>query len=276
MSRAAKTIEKFFSSHPVFRYEELRKSLPDYQNREQAFKNFLLYHKKKGNLISIQKGVYAVVSRGDSPEDTYIDPLLLASKLTDDAIIGYQSALQYHGSLHSERFETIILTKKKLPSLRVKNETFRYTQYPKTLLEKGLEKIEIEKIQRLSHFILVTTPERTFVDVLDRPWLIGHDWEEITHSLEKTYIGRPQALLHYLQCLGSATTAARVGYFIERKEGHYNISEEIIEQIYALRPNNPVFLDCALEEDHCLVKKWNLKIPLSLANSIWEENALLF
>ena len=61
----------------------------------------------------------------------------------------------------------------------------------------------------------VTGLERTLVDVLDRPDLTG-SWEEIWRSLESLEFFDIEQVIEYVLLLENATTAAKVGFFLER------------------------------------------------------------
>lgn len=263
----------FFYDHPVFRYEEVVEQLPAYKGREQTLKNLLQYHKKCGHIVLIQKHLYAVVQRGSSADNPFVDHYLLASKLASDAVIGYQSALDYHGCLHSARFETVYLTQKNKSAgvLNYQGEKYRATKVPCSLIKAQKPFFEVNEVSRINQKIRVTSLERTFVDILNRPFLLGYDWEEIARSLQKVYIGRPSVVVEYLKLLESPITAARVGYFIERDPRSFNIKPEIIDQIHKLSLKSLTYLDSNHAQENVLVKKWNLMVPKSLEHSTWEE-----
>ena len=61
----------------------------------------------------------------------------------------------------------------------------------------------------------VTNHERTLVDVLDRPDLTG-SWEEIWRSLESVEFFSLDQVIEYTRLLENATTAAKVGFFLEQ------------------------------------------------------------
>ncbi|OGA43455.1 MAG: hypothetical protein A3G24_12650 [Betaproteobacteria bacterium RIFCSPLOWO2_12_FULL_62_13] len=63
-----------------------------------------------------------------------------------------------------------------------------------------------------------TTLERTLVDVFARPDLAG-GWEEIWRSLETVEFFDLDVVVQYVLLLENATTAAKVGFFLEQHQG---------------------------------------------------------
>lgn len=62
--------------------------------------------------------------------------------------------------------------------------------------------------------VRVTSLERTLVDVLVRPDL-GGGWEEIWRSLEMVEFFDLDVVIDYTLLFENATTAAKVGFFLE-------------------------------------------------------------
>lgn len=266
-----KVLESYLYSHPLFSYSELKQALPAYNGREGALKNVLQYHLKQGNIARIKQSLYVLVPKGSKVP--YVDPFLVASKLTDDAVIAYQSALDFYGYLHSARFEFVFLTHKNIAEavLRFGDYAFRRSKVPVVLSRKNQTEFEIQDHVRFGQTIRVTSAERAFVDVLDRPGLFAYDWEEIAQSLRKVYLGRPSVIVDYLKILESPVTASRVGYFIERSAKKYAVAQTILDQIHDLKARHITYLDPNSTHGNILVKEWNLMVPLTLHHSTWEE-----
>jgi hypothetical protein len=54
-------VKEFFSSHPVFRYEEFAAFMASIgTDRPESWRQQLSYHQKAGNLIHTRKFLYAV------------------------------------------------------------------------------------------------------------------------------------------------------------------------------------------------------------------------
>ena len=92
------SLQDFFASHPVFTTNEF----DECQNKNVwTKKNTLAYHCKQGRLLSIRRGLYAVIPVGVEPERFAVDPYLLTSRMADDAVLAFHTALELFGKAHS-------------------------------------------------------------------------------------------------------------------------------------------------------------------------------
>lgn len=115
--------------------------------------------------------------------------------------------------------------------------------------------------------IRVTSLDRTLVDVLDRPDL-GGGWEEIWRCLESVEYFDLDKVVEYVQLLDNATTAAKVGYYLEQHAESLMVEEKHLKPLRQLRPKKPHYLQRGKRGK--LVNDWNLVIPISLAERSWE------
>lgn len=269
-----KYLRDFFREYAVFRHADILNEIPYYQSRRTELANSLNYYVRSNKLVSIRRNLYGVVAEGSSKEEApySVDPLLLASKMTEDAVVSYHSALSIHGCLHSSRFDFSYSTQKRVSKTLFEFAGNRYisAQFSKALGEECKEFLVEEKL-RVGQALKVTTLERTFVDVLSRPALMGHDWEEIIRSLEKAYLNDLNGLVKYLKLLNSKMVSSRVGYFLERTQNKKLLPASILEEVKNLSLNSVSYLDSKSNRNNVFVKKWNLMVPSSLHNSNWEE-----
>ena len=208
----------FLHNHPIFRSEEFTeaKQISKQSTRTAANgsnEQLLKYHVQQGHIVRIRNGVYWTVPPGKSADTCAIDPVLVAAKLTDDAIIAYHAALEVHGLAYSvwNKF-TYLTNHKKAKSLAFRGAFYQPVVQPIALRSKKLTSWGVEKRDRLGIDIQVTSLERTMVDVLDRADLSG-GWEEIWRSLETISYLKFDLLLEYVLLLKNASTAAKVGSF---------------------------------------------------------------
>ena len=83
--------EEFFRKHPVFTGEELDRHLSAIGKTGRRTRESLLnYHRKTGHVIRIRRGLFAVIPTGADPNSYPVDPVLVAVKLTRDAILSHQ------------------------------------------------------------------------------------------------------------------------------------------------------------------------------------------
>ena len=86
--------------------DELDRFLSERGSGNTHTRNSLLaYHRKQGRIVHVRRGLYATVPRGMDPETASIDPYLVAAKMTGDAVLGYHTALEFHGRAYSAPLE---------------------------------------------------------------------------------------------------------------------------------------------------------------------------
>ncbi len=117
--------------------------------------------------------------------------------------------------------------------------------------------------------VRVCSCERAMVDVLHAPGL-GGGWEEIWRSLELIEFLDLEALISYALRLGSATTAARVGLFLDQHRERLFVEEEHLDRLARRVPKDPRYLNTSREPGR-LVHPWNLIVPEWVLDRRWGE-----
>jgi predicted transcriptional regulator of viral defense system len=261
-------LDLFFATHPVFTIQDLKTFFGGLKRRTSTLGNLLQYHQKKGHILLIKKGLYAVIPIEAQELNSQIDPYLITSKLADDALIGYHTALALHGKTNSivNRFYYSTKTRTK-KNLEFQGNVFQAVSVPKSLKNK---KIGTTTFNRLGIQLLVTTLERTFVDILDRPYLCL-SWEEICRAIDAIEYLNSQQVVEYTLLLSNKTTSAIVGFFMEMHQEEWMIPPEHLEMLKKLRPSKPVYLKRAMKGPQKLIPKWNLIVPEEILQKRWEE-----
>jgi len=265
-------LDEFFAKNPIFRVKELTEYLSSKDSRNPSTRNALIaHHLNSGRILRIRRGLYATIPTGVTPKDFSVDPYLLAGKITDDAILGYHTALEAHGRAYSIFTRFTYLTKRNLGrSFAFQGATYQGVSHPKALRRMGHEELYVEIQDRSGIVIKVTNLERSFVDVLDRPNLSG-SWEEIWRSLEHIEFFNLDMVVEYVTVLQNATTAAKVGFFFDQHKESLMVNDEYLEQIKAICPKSPHYMDRDSQEDGKLVSDWNLIVPNVVLEKTWEE-----
>lgn len=261
----------FLEKHAVFTVDELDEFLEG-QARDvtKSRNNYLHYHHAQGRVIRLRRGLYATVPAGVDPDTYPVDPYLVASKMTGDAVLGYHTALEIHGYAHSIFNQFFFLTKKWVQPFRFQSYEIKAAAVPKKLVEKGEEFFGVEERDRLESKVRVTSIERTVVDVLDRPDLAG-GWEEVWKSLEPiSYLGT-EKVFQYLQLLENATTASKVGFFLESHRESLMVDDAFLDELESLCPEQPHYLSRRQRKNATLIKRWNLLVPDEILHRSWEE-----
>ena len=264
-------LNDFFSRNAVFTVEELDHFLSGQKSLNlNTRKSLLAYYLKKGRIINIHRGLYATIPYGSDPSSFPVDPYLLTAKMAKDAVLAYNTALQFHGKAYSVNNRLIYISSKTPLNLQFRQYEIKGTLTPSSLSAKGKEMFGVSVFNRSGVELKVTNLERTFVDVLDRPYLSG-SWEEIWRSLESIEFFDLDQVITYVLLLENNTTAAKVGFFLEEHKDSLMVEVKYLDKLKKLRPRKPHYLLRNRRKDCRLVKNWNLMAPLEILNKSWEE-----
>ena len=261
----------FFENNPVFRHEEFVAAHTAPGRSPTTSNNLLAKHVTTGRLLRIRKGLYATVPRGISTEAAQIDPYLVASHLTPDAVVAFHAALQFHGKAYSVWRRVHYLTGKRARPFTFRGQEFVPVQAPLSVRRRADFGGGAARLRHAGGEVRVTTLERAMVDVLGAPERSG-GWEEVWRSLEMVEYFNLGEVIEHARELGSALTAARVGYFLEQHREALMVEEKHLEPLRALAPRQPRYLDSARTRGR-LVAGWNLIVPEGVAERAWEEPA---
>jgi predicted transcriptional regulator of viral defense system len=261
----------FLALNPVFTSEQFR----EFQNQRgsrnpSTRKNLLAHYERRQRITRIRRGVYAVVPHGSTPDSAAVDPYLLAARLTPDAVLAYHTALSFHGRAHSVSQRFAFLTATATRPLTFRAWQFRPVPFPKALCRLQQETFGVQEAERAGLPVRVTTLERSLVDVLDRPDL-GGGWEEIWRSLSAVEFFKLDQAIEYATLLGNATTAAKVGFYLEQHREALMVERSHLARLAALRPKEPHYLERGAKTEQKLVAKWNLVVPAALIERSWEQ-----
>ena len=146
--------------------------------------------------------------------------------------------------------------------------------FPKKLQAGGHEFDETEMRDRAGQLVRVTSLERTLVDVLDRPLLAG-GWEEIWRSMGSVEYFDGTRIVRYVEKLGNATTAAKVGYFLQEHSQSLPHDEGTLRKLEELKPRQVRRLTATRRADDRFIARWNLIVPSQVADQTWEETEMI-
>ena len=214
--------------------------------------------------------MYAVVPLGFSPDSSPVDIYLLAAKMAPDAVLGYHTALEFHGKGYSVYNRLHYLSVHRSLPVKFRSFEIRRVSVPQSLRVKGQEMFGVVRHKRSGSELCVTSLERTLVDVLDRPDLTG-SWEEIWRSLESVEFFDIEQIVEYVLLLENATTAARVGFFLEQHKEALMVDDAQLLPLRNLRPRQPHYLIRGKRKGGRWVKEWNLMVPDEILNQTWAE-----
>ena len=78
-------------------------------------------------------------------------------------------------------------------------------------------------------------------------------------------------VVEYALLLGNATTAAKVGFFLEQHREPLMVEENYIKPLHDLRPRQPHYLDRDKRKSGRLVSEWNLVALREVFERTWAE-----
>jgi predicted transcriptional regulator of viral defense system len=261
----------FLSQNEVFTVEELDHFLSEKgSGNPNTRKALLTYYRKQGRIIPVRRGLYAVVPYGFPQDSCPVDLYLLAAKMTKDAVIAYHTALEFHGKAYSVYNRLHYLSAERSLPVTFRAFEIRRVPVPQALLKKGKEMFGVDRHKRSGSVVHVTGLERTLVDVLDRPELTG-SWEEIWRSLESIEFFDTEQVVEYVLLLENATTAAKVGFFLEQHKEELIVEDDDLKPLRKLRPRQPHYLLRGKRKGGRWVKEWNLIVPEEILNQSWGE-----
>ena len=262
---------EFLLQHALFTVDELDRFLSDRgSGNPNTRKSLLTYYRNQGRIVRVRRGLYATVPLGSDPRSSPVDPYLVAAKMAVDAVLAYHTALEFHGKAYSLYTELLYVSAKKSLPLTLQSHDIRGVRVPHPLRARGEEMFGVTCHKRFGVELRVTSLERTFVDVLDRPDLTG-SWEEIWRSLESVEFFDLDQVIQYVLLLGNATTAAKVGFFLEQHKKDLMVNDADLNPLRKLRPRQPHYMIRGKRKDCQWAKDWNLMIPAEILEKSWGE-----
>jgi predicted transcriptional regulator of viral defense system len=259
----------FFSAHPVFTREEFAHFLRGRLVKSaRTTESHLLRYLTSGRIGRVKRGVYFSAGPGETAENASLDFLLVASRLTSDGVLAYHTALEAHGYAQSLFERLYFLTTSKAKALTFRGGHFIPVSPSAALRRKKKPFTLSTEVERRGLPCRVTTLERTLVDVLDRPDLAG-GLEEVWRSLSSVPLFDLNVVVNYVRLCGQATLAAKVGFFLERRQAALGVPRTVLERLRRMRPKQPHYLDRKLGGR--MAPGWNLMVPAPVLAGEWER-----
>jgi len=265
----------FFARHLVFRYEDFVAAIDSSGTCSPNTINALLTHYKKiGRIVHLRRGLYAVVPEGSNPKASTVDPFLLCSRITEDAVLAYHTALGFHERAYSIHRRYLYFSHRDARDYPYRSLYFQSVHFPKKLLKKNREFYGVSDVERYGMGIRVTTLERTLLDLLDRPEL-GGGWEGIWRLLESVEFFNLDQVVEYTQLMGNNTTSAKVGYFLEQHRDELMVEERYLEILSRNRPKKPHYMVRTGRISGRFLERCNLIVPEQIVDRSRQEDAVI-
>lgn len=193
------------------------------------------------------------------------DKMLIGSKVSEEGFLGFHSALEVHGASQTMGWRIVYVCVPR--SRRFQGFSFRGVEFRPVGVRETREGVVREKHH--GQTIRVTSPERTFVDCLDRPAL-GGGWEEIMKSISELRLRDPDLLLQTTLSRQKQMLIRKVGFVLETlgRESPFltGVGEETLEELerHVKGPPQYLFKNRALRERLGSVElngQWRLFVP---------------
>ena len=265
------SFETFLDNHAVFTLEELDTFLSTYRTgNTNTRKSSLAYHKKRGKILSIRRGLFAAVPKGFDEQKYQVDPFLLASKLAADAVLSHHAALEVLGKAYSMTRRVTFLSASKVEPFKFQDMSYQRVRVHPELSAHKKEDFGTTTITRQDAEIKITGFERTMVDLLSRPDLAG-GWEEIWRSLESIEYFDLEMVYDYLLLLNNTTLFAKVGFYLEQHKEALMVDESFLQKLEQHKPKSLHYMQRQNRKDGTLLKRWNLLVPEEMINRSWSD-----
>ena len=174
-------------------------------------------------------------------------------------MLSHHTAVQFHGRAHTVWQQLSYQATRPAAPLTFRSNVFRGTRFPAALADRDAHMFDVLTLERGNVLLRVASLERTLVDVLNRPRYPG-GWKEVWRSLESMAFFELDRVVQYAFLLKNATTAARVGFFLEQRRDVLVVDETHLAGLRHHRPRRPHHLDRPKRGGR-LPPDWNLVVP---------------
>ena len=215
----------------------------------QSLKVTLSRMEKEGWIERIEKGKYILIPLGAKKGGYTINEFLIGSQLVKPAVIAYWSALNYHGFTEQIPNTVFIQTtsRKKEQELEIFGVRYRIVR----ITEKkvfGFEKVWIDDVA-----VLITNPEKTVVDCLDKPRYCGGIAETAKALHGDLDI---EKLKKYAIDIGNSAVIKRLGILCDKMGIKLDVEPGLISGNYPL-------LGPSMHGKGILNRKWKIRENVS-------------
>lgn len=251
----------FLVDHPVFTradWAQIR-GLPE---ASATVRNQLDQARRYGRIKSLERGLYAAVPPGISPDGFQPDRVLAASIVRPDAVFAGHAALELLGVARSVWSECVVYTAKRRAPLRLGAGRVRFLDPPAPHRSPKTALIATRRVVRATHEFRVTGPERTLVEGFRSPALVG-GLEELITSTGVLDALDFELLERLLELHDRRSLWASTGWYVTGPGRHFGAPESLIARCRAQRPRQAFYLDRG-SKGGVYFGDWNLILPRAI------------
>jgi len=254
-----KNAETFFASRSVFTLDEFANEaqLPPPKALDR-----LKYHLRRGRIVTLERGLYAVVPPGSSRERFQPDRYLVAAATRPDAIFSHHAALELLGAAHSDWNVCTVFTKRRRRKLVLATVELQFLAHPTALRKKRHETLGTRQVERQGTLLRITSPERTLVDGFRQPSQVG-GLSELVESAAGFAVLDLDLLTRILDAYDQRSLWSAVGWFLERYKKTFFVPDDYLKRLEKKRPRSTHYIPRS-ERTGRFVRRWNLVLPADL------------
>ncbi len=214
--------------------------------------------KKKGWLEPLGKGNYQLIGAERGPEGVReMNPYVIARFLPKPYFLAYRWACTHHGLITQVSHVIHVAVLRPKVSLEIKNVSFEFIK----IVRKRF--FGCEEATVMGEKVMISDPERSVLDALDRPELVGGieaSAQALFHAWQKLDPGKLQ---DYLRRFDDSALARRFGYLCEALR--VTLPKSVMSYLLGQVKKDPAYLGTPKrwgtqgERD----KRWNLTLNVS-------------
>lgn len=248
------SLTQFAQSSPLFTLEELGDRYGK-KGSNRSVRNMLYRLKRQGRVRQLTKGVYAGALATAS-----VNRYTVPSKLREDAVVAFHSALEFHG-VANQVFQTVYyLSVRPRRNVTFEGVTYHCVAPPRQLGRAHRLDFQAELSRDK---VRATGRERSMVDCLAfLPYSGGVD--ELDRSLAMLPSFDFDVALEYLRLLSMPWLYARLGFLLDRHAERLFFKGKSRDAFLKRLPRGIAYLD-RKRPGNRWVPTWNLMVPETLA-----------
>lgn len=262
---AALQVDQFTEANPVFTGDEFRAACHPVASLASADRE-LEDLVAMGWLVAAAPGVYAVVPHGIEPARFRPNSILVASRLSPDAVISHFSATELHGLAYTVRMGGATVTATG-PAAEVDTRSGIIQVAP---APDGVDPMfGTAVIEYCGLPVRMTGIERTLAECIERPDL-ALGFEEIRHALDGVEALDVDLLASYVERRRLSAVAAVVGWWLESRRDDLPVTDGNLARFRRLRPSALQDAPGLSGEDGVVAADWNIRLPREIAAPLFE------
>ena len=232
---------EFLGDCPVFRLEDFLTAQPLAERSKQAAMWLLEHFCDTGLIFRLRRGVSCLDT---VDEGGHISPYLIAKNLLPGAVIGYAAALAWHLDEFLPFPIAMISHRRMEPFTFYECDYFR-VKPPVVFRHDHTVDPMVEDVTMAGTTVLITSLERTFIDLLDRPDLAFGGMVPLLRTFTGLEQLDPGALHHYAMALRSRHAIARLAVMVRY---HPRMQKYRWGNLFQFAPQHPFHFDPTFTE----------------------------